>query len=1598
MNDDAVVKIMQSLGLDYSPAIQSTIKFEKSIADLNKQLAQLKAIAIQSANDINKAFSSQFGISANNKIIFDQFGKPLKIIKEEAKATSSHMKDMAKNISIVQLEQMKAQAAAIQQRVATKELSQEYGVQAATIREQLNILQARLQAEGKLTAEEVKQTQQLKEQLDILRHQTRAAVADDIREHPSTFGQEWERRSSWFLTGALFYGTINAAKEAQQTIKDVEMGMIEIARVMQDSSFVFDEYRDKLFQLGIQYGHTFDNVQQIALRWAQSGYNVADSLKLTETSLLALNTAELDAKQATEAMIGIMSQWQLQAEDMALVLDKINITADRNAITSQDLVDGLLRASSAAKIMNLSIDETIALLTVMREASGRTGREVGNALNSILSYIQRPSSINLLESMGIEVFEDEAKTRFRNVMEIFKDIAAQWDTASDTLKDGFVQAADDAGLFSEELAVALGLQEQFTDLQKRDIAQASAGVYRRNYFISMIERLNNTQKVLNDLMEAEGYAMRENAATMESLEKKQESLKASVERLAVAIGEAGVAGALKAMADGGTAAINAINDLPKPMRDLVLATTSTFVAVKTLELGMKTFGIQIPGITQIIASLTSGTWSLTAALKAGAAGIGAFISANAPLLALSAAIGGIVAITNAIKKQREEAEKAIEVFNKQKDVYNEVNSLLPVYENLAKKTNLTVEENQKLIETKERLIELLPESKKFIDDENLSLEEQIGIIKDLNEVELDRLRINAQKVISDNSATYEKDKKRLENLKKLYEENMQLLKDLQRIELRHMRGDETVILSPEQMELLKVLPEELEKMSREIDELTEKTTAYENAVETLEMIMNDIGKTMDDTRDSARALGDIVFDTTSAYEGLYKSIREATDDIKILNQAIHDVKNGQSLSADTILDLVEKYHLSIDAIKKTKDGYTVEIAALEDLRQAKIKTAIAGAEAAMSDALAVKRQIESNIKNYGLEIEQLGNLVAVRKALSQDTAGWRKRLTMERVEEIGFEQAVLEAQEQHIQEGLALAIEYNKVLDEIEEIQKRSQFLQSLISDPYYGVSTSRKDKTYDKTYENKALDEALKLLEHRKRISEETQDTIKAEIAELYRINSLYVKTVEERMNMAERIYAAEKRLRDRTLQDSINWINEMKSLGKLSIEEEIAAWERVRKNQSDNAEAVKQATINLYRLRNQLMTESYSREENYIKHLTKLGILSVEEQIEKYRQLYQYKANSLQEEQARVENLFDLYKRLISDQQRTIKVAHDERISQIEEEAERRKQAQKQIIEGIEKELELLNRQEQEYDHEKRMADLREQLAYWQVRTSEQARQKVAEITKQIEEEERKYAVELRRQELEEKKKLAQEEIDNIEARTKEEREKLEKAYNEIEIAFDEHSINMIALAATMWSGAYEEFEKNYLIPIQNALRNMDLDTVDSILSGVDDFAQDVFNRTYNTTNAQVYRLANQILEYKRQYEYGGDKSAAERAKPIYAELEKLNPYVAEVLHRSNTKQAEEFIKSLPRMHTGGKTLSYGAVYMKPGELVFPPDLSIKLEGLIKALYHRPINQTSTITDNRKDVRIDTLLNIENNYMEDEVDSEILSRNLQRALASLI
>ena len=1543
MNDENMIKIMQSLDLNYNPAINSTLRFEKSIQSLNKQLATMKTMAMSGARDINTTFSSQLGGMTSNKTILDQYGAPLKSIQADANKSASSIQNVAKAHST-------STASAKAHAKSVKDVGGEYNIMAS----------------------------------------------------------EFQRRSGWFLTGALFYGTINAAKEAVTTIKDVQFGMVELARVMDDSTFVFEDYRDNLMQLGVEYGQTFDNVQGIALRWAQSGYNVADSLELTRTSLLALNTAELDVKNSTESMIGIMAQWELKAEDMALVMDKVNITADNYSVTSQDLVDGLLRSSGAAKVMGMSIDDTIGTLTVLREATGRTGREVGNALNSILSYIQRPSSLNILESMGIQTFADEAKTEFRDVMEIFDELATRWKDPSTTesAKSALMAGAEANGLFTEELAATMDMydeytsmtdaateaQQQFTDVQKRDAAQAAAGARRRNYFIGLLERFSKVQDVTNGLINAEGYSMGENADAMDTLEKKTQSLKTSMEQLAVAMGDAGLGATLEGLASGATDAVSAINKLPGPLRDAVLGFTNVFLVVKTLQLGMRTFGLQLPVVSINIKSLKGSVASLTTALKAGAAGMSAFVKANAGLLILAATVGIITAISNAVKKNREEQQKAIEVFKDYQSTHSEINGLINDYKDLAEQTSLTTEQEEKLVDTKQKLIDLLPQSSTALGNENLLLQEQVDIVKDLNEKELERLKNAAYKVVSKGTGAYEQDKKDLDDLIAKQE---QLSKTM--AELNRKNKDGTI--TRDELSIMSEGATLAQKYADEIDELTNSNLAFEKATHFLNGTVEDSTDVIEDNVGAINSLADAEKVAKEKMDELSKAFSDSIAKHASYKSMLDEINSKEGLSVKSKQEIIEKHQELAPYLidenelrKKLIEGMHAQ----ETAHSEAYKTMMNNDETYFTTLVGKNEWLRNQLAKLGND--QLADVTTLAKAklaielnLIQTLSKVWSRYYNATYGNLVFPDADTEQSFYNSAEGK----NYISIKNGLNKLENLAGDVKFTGGGSVGGGGSKGSSGGSGGSAGNAQLDNALKLLEHRKKITVETYETIKAEIAELNRINSAYAKTQDERMSMAEKIYSAEQRYLDKRLQNSVDWIGDKKALDQLSVDDEIAAWERVKNNQSDNIEAVKMATLNLYKLRNELISDSSSKEQSTIEHLKKLGVLSTEEQIKAYKKLYEVKATSLEEERSRVENLFSLYKDLLSEQQDEIKDAYSKRMDMIDAQAEKDKEYKNDKIKGIQEELDLLDRADNERSHENTLESLQKDLQYWSVRTSEEARKKVIEIQKQIEEEKYKYDLEQQKQSLNDKVDGLKDEISEIDDAAKEEKEKWEKSYKLTEKAFDTHSSNIIALARTMSKEAYAEWESNYLLPLQNALASGDLGAFESASGRLEGSVDGLRGSTSTSNNSQINRLANQILDYKKQYELGGDKNAGERAKSVYSELSKLSPTVANMLHSMGYVSAKDYVYGLPKMHKGGKSLSYGAVEMMPGELTFPPDLSIKLESLIGALYRNPgQNNSKSLTDNRKEVIIDKLVNIERNYMEDEVDSDMFARELNRLI----
>ncbi len=1552
--DESMVKIMQSLGLDYGPAERATKSFESKIASLNKQLFDLRANAVSGAKNINQVFSSQLGQFKSGSTIFDQFGQPLKTIQTEAEKTGKSYDE--------------------------------------TI--------------GKIN----KSTGKIK--------QPKIPKPDD--KEFNLWADQWQRRSQWFLSGTIFYGVINGAGAAVKEISNVEMGITQIARVMEDTSFNFRQFRDDLIGMGVDYGQNFNNVQDIAERWAQAGYNVKDTLDNTKISLLALNSAELDAKQATEDMIGIMSQWQLTSKDLPLLLDKINKTADDFTVTSQDLVDGLLRSSGAAKIMGMSIDQTISLLTVMREASGRTGREVGNALNSILSYVQRPSAINTFEDLGIQVFADKAKTQFRNVMDIFQDVAAKWPTLSKQMQDGFVKAADDAGLYNEELANAIGVQQEWNDLQQRDLSQASAGVYRRNYFIGMIERLSGAQKVLNNMTDAAGYSEAENARTMDTLAKKYEAMKAAATQLAVNLGDSGLTAVLKGLADGATFAITEFSKLPKPVQDGVLAFAGMFTVLKAGQQALKLFGITSTAnaasakvAAAAMNTMTEATVANAAATEAATVASKGFLAANKWFLIIAGAASVISILAGifskhdeAQKKFIEDTKKNIETLTEQKQGLQQLTNEYEALKDKQQSLTATTDEKQRLLEVEQELVEKYGVSITGINAEGKAYSDNIELIKLRTKAIQDQIAAEEKSL---KNAVLAQDNDRVSKVKELQETinlNQKRL-DLENkaLEYASKTGVKTVHfeLNGDMIPNDEAVKRDSQTMiNRNVDNIARSATIYEGQLKTakdeLSTITKDFSQTLQNdadnilktmeskgskVSDSARlfiseyakslstgtddlytaedALGKFISDLSSSdfeeleekynkfkadgdtqgidktseailnlvhtfskgkpeldrlmstfekefgnseaikkaaesgeafnnvidkmsdkmkalntdgkqnTESLFYQYKQVTDSVSDLDSAINTLNQGQQLSAETITEIMAKHEGLRGKLVEVNGVYTLRLDVLKSVRDSEIDAQTA----AFQSANAIKDNewniLKERLAQYGIYYSTLQEM---QNAFNKDNNVLDDQIN-EQIASAGRGGRYWALQDLYgLKESTKTFTDYFKIISDMDKLKKNVGS----------GVGTSSKSSSSSSST-NKQLQDALSLLDHKKRLN---QISLEDELAYLEKIKALYAKSAEDRMEMEEKIYDVQQQLKDKALERSKQWISEQKELGKLSLDDEIAAWTRVLENQKDNINAVKEAQ----------------------------------------------------------KGLFDAYKKLLGEQQDNIKDAYDERIKLIE------------------KEEKALEESEAEHDYNNEMKDLQDKLAYWKVRTSEEARKNVADIEKEIAEKQHDH------------------EVDTKKAALEQEKQDWETALDQMNDAFNDHNLDILARMASTSKEAYQLWVDNYLNPLMAAMKSGNLDAFKNITGGLGSSISELGKHDYGMSEQDYSTFVANGQAYA--------SADTELRKKLNAENDALR------------KKYGIPIGEYPKFHTGGEVAEDGALVAKKGELIFPTDLSTDLRTIIAfaqngAFKGNSVSHSSSTTDNRRQIKIDKLLNIENNYMEDDVDAGITARELKRAILSI-
>lgn len=356
-------------------------------------------------------------------------------------------------------------------------------------------------------------------------------VAPAVATLGDKFGNLVERYAKFYASFLLVRKPLqmlqNALSDVGETLVKTENAVIELNRVLDDPQPT-QEVANRLYDIAYAYGSTFESASQIAGNFARAGRTWNESLQATEAALLAMNVAELNATEASDGLLSIIAQFDMETSDLIDVVDKLNKTADKNPVSTQKLLQAIQRAGSAAKNANVSFDQTLGLITAISEATNRSGQNIGTAINSLIQYsTKKIDAFASLSEKSAEMVE-KFKLGLVSVVDVWNQVAEDIHNDKEA-RDNIISALGTDDL--EELSSTL--HDELGDLVSEiDGVYNVANTYRKNYFIALLDNMDRFMKVQEQLTDYQGYSQEENAKYMETYTAKINQLQDAWQKLA----------------------------------------------------------------------------------------------------------------------------------------------------------------------------------------------------------------------------------------------------------------------------------------------------------------------------------------------------------------------------------------------------------------------------------------------------------------------------------------------------------------------------------------------------------------------------------------------------------------------------------------------------------------------------------------------------------------------------------------------------------------------------------------------------------------------------------------------------------------------------------------------------------------------------------------------------------------------------------------------------------------------------------------------------------------------------------------------------------
>ena len=237
---------------------------------------------------------------------------------------------------------------------------------------------------------------------------------------------------------------------------------------------------------------------EAATNFRKSGFNNADSAMLAQVAAQYQNIADT-AVSASDAAASITSQIRAFGEDASFattVINAYNEVANRFSVGTNDISNAMEIASSGMATYGNSFQQVIGLVTSGTEIMQGRASQVARGLSTIAARIVKNQ--DALAEYGIQV--EKADGSLRSTFDILSELKPKWDA--------------------------------MTDAQRVAFGDTIAGQNQYKVLASVMSNFQHAIDATNTALNSAGSAAKENAAYMESLEAKENALKAEFEDFA----------------------------------------------------------------------------------------------------------------------------------------------------------------------------------------------------------------------------------------------------------------------------------------------------------------------------------------------------------------------------------------------------------------------------------------------------------------------------------------------------------------------------------------------------------------------------------------------------------------------------------------------------------------------------------------------------------------------------------------------------------------------------------------------------------------------------------------------------------------------------------------------------------------------------------------------------------------------------------------------------------------------------------------------------------------------------------------------------------